>query len=270
MDNETKMMIRKLCNSIWLAFVCILIAALGTFAGCMYSSYIEQNRQIEQLNAKITELNQSNNELNEYIAKLEDEIAEKERLVQTNVQMANEYKRRYESVPVIVNSIRLLSLNNAPKEPEEIDVSKSTTTTGFTEDDFNELIEIIADHRDIDNCIFSGTGNSFVEVEERYGINGLYLLAIFTNESGFGEKNIRTNNAAGIKIGGEYTSFDSINDCILYLGKLLKTYDEKYKRDTFSEIGDRYCPGNQDWIDDNTDVCNLYAEFAYKNIYEST
>lgn len=254
-------------DKLWLMLICALLVVLGIFIGCIYAAYTEQTNRITQLNIKIDELTQTNNELQEYIAKLENEVAEKEKIVQTNAQITKTIKRCYEPLPVVFNEISLLSLSTIP---EEIDISKSTNITGLSADEFNELIDTIAEHREIDDCIFSGTGDSFVEVEETYGINGIYLLTIFTNESSFGEKNIRANNAAGIKIGGKYTSFDSINDCILYLGKLLKTYDEKYKRDTFSEIGDRYCPGNQDWIDDNIDVCNLYADFAYKNICEST
>lgn len=222
-----------------------------------------------QLRAEIDKLEQKNQELETYISELEETINEQKVKEQDYVQnQVDQTLKRYYAQPALMTSrVRIVSLTDIPNE---IDVSKSTTVSGLSGNDFNELIDVIAEHRGIDDCVFTGTGETFETVETEFGINGLYLLTIFTNESGFGENNVRANNAAGIKIGGEYTSFDSINDCILYLGELLKTYDDNYNRDTFSEIGERYCPGNQDWIDSNVEVCNLYADFAYKNIYEST
>ena len=81
---------------------------------------------------------------------------------------------------------------------------------------------------------------------------------------------IRPNNAAGLTKDGRYCTFDSISECILYLGNLLRIYDESYDLQTFEEIASRYCEGNEDWISDNEEICDLYADFAYKNICSST
>ena len=229
-----------------------------------------KEEEIIRLKNDIAEINKENTELERYITELEETIETQKKTEQIHMQSRTigTFEKYYASpTPMVNEEVHVVTLREVP---EKIDVSKSTTISGLSSDEFNELIDTIVEHRKISDCVFTGTGESFAKVEEEYGINGIYLLAIFTNESSFGENTVRKNNAAGIKIGGEYTSFDSINDCILYLGKLLKTYNDKYDRDTFSEIGDRYCPGNQDWIDDNADVCNLYADFAYKNIYEPT
>ena len=242
--------------------IIVLLIIVISEIGIMCSN---QEKQINQLEALIEASD-------EHTKALEDKINEatKQKMVatsysQTVIHMSN--------LPDTSKLLQTMS-NNYEIEPivyePDIDIENSKSVSGLTTEQFDDLIDTIAAHRGIDDCVFAGTGKYFVEVEETYGINGLYLLAIFTKESSFGEYMIRPNNAAGLTKGGRYCTFDSISECILYLGNLLRIYDESYDLQTFEEIGSRYCEGNEDWISDNEEICNLYADFAYKNICSST
>ena len=241
--------------------IVLLIIVIGEI-GIMCSN---QEKQINQLETLV--------EASDGHAKaLEDKINEvtKQKMVttsylQTIIHMSN--------LPDTSELLQPMS-NDYEIEPivyePDIDIENSKSISGLSAEQFDDLIDTIATHRGIDDCIFTDTGKYFVEVEETYGINGLYLLTIFTKESSFGEYMIRPNNAAGLTKGGRYCTFDSISECILYLGNLLRIYDESYDLQTFEEIASRYCEGNEDWISDNEEICDLYADFAYKNICSST
>ena len=264
--------------------VCALAFLLGgmILIGCdvLHKQYIDRNNNAEiaskynevcneniLLNSQLESANKRIDDLEEQIEILNDRIEANnqfDEFLNEQKKILEEQKQNYsksENVNIKVANVKVSERTSSNKVPESVHI------TGFTAEEFNELIEMIADHRDIENCVFSNTGETFVEVEETYGVNGLYLLAIFTNESGFGTNMIRPNNAGGLTKSGEYISFDSINDCILYLGNLLRIYEDKYNLNTFSEIGSRYCEGNSEWINANNDTYELYAEFAYKNIY---
>ena len=95
------------------------------------------------------------------------------------------------------------------------------------------------------------------------GINALYVMAIFTTESGFGENMCRKNNAGGITSSkGGYKSFNTIDDCILYTGNLLSRYRDKYDLETIEEIGSRYCPVNPEWPDEVSEFVELYSDYV--------
>ena len=175
-----------------------------------------------------------------------------------------------------IHEMVLFMANNSKKsrsveletELETLDLSSSREVTNMTADEFNELIEDICDYRDqdYDTHPFYNTGKTLVEVEEKYEINGIYILTIFTIESGLGENMIRKNNAGGITKNGTYAEFETINDCILYLGQLLEKYSDKYGLETFPEIGSRYLENYVPWAKEADEISTLYMDMAYKNI----
>ena len=171
-----------------------------------------------------------------------------------------------------IHEMVLSMTNNSKKsrsvELETLDLSSSREVTNMTADEFNELIEDICDYRDqdYDTHPFYNTGKTLVEVEEKYEINGIYILTIFTIESGLGENMIRKNNAGGIKNNGTYAEFETINDCILYLGQLLEKYSDEYGLETFPEIGSRYLENYVSWAKEADEISTLYMDMAYKNI----
>ena len=171
-----------------------------------------------------------------------------------------------------IHEMVLSMTNNSKKsrsvELETLDLSSSREVTNMTADEFNELIEDICDYRDqdYDTHPFYNTGKTLVEVEEKYEINGIYILTKFTIESGLGENMIRKNNAGGIKNNGTYAEFETINDCILYLGQLLEKYSDEYGLETFPEIGSRYLENYVSWAKEADEISTLYMDMAYKNI----
>lgn len=171
-----------------------------------------------------------------------------------------------------IHEMVLSMTNNFKKsrsvELETLDLSSSREVTNMTADEFNELIADICDYRDqdYDTHPFYNTGKTLVEVEEKYEINGIYILTIFTIESGLGENMIRKNNAGGIKNNGTYAEFETINDCILYLGQLLEKYSDEYGLETFPEIGSRYLENYVSWAKEADEISALYMDMAYKNI----
>lgn len=233
---------------------------------------INESRLIE-INQLQDNLNEANQELDDLKAELDEANSKINKLQSKKFENSINSSAKYQALaPEFTNELRIVSARAIPKPEETIslDISNSTTISGMNAEQFDLLINTIAEHRGIENCVFCNTGESFEYVENTYGINGIYLLAIFTNESGFGEYMIRNNNAAGIKIGGEYVNFNSINECILYLGKLLFKYSNEYNLSTFEEIGSRYCEDNDEWVSSNKETCDLYVDFAYKNISTST
>lgn len=100
----------------------------------------------------------------------------------------------------------------------------------------------------------SGMGSIFANAERTYGVNALFLMSICELESGHGTTTLATqsNNLAGIKRSGSYTSFDSKEECVNYLAGLLsKNYladGGKYNNGpTISGVCVMYCGGSSSW-----------------------
>ena len=143
--------------------------------------------------------------------------------------------------------------------------------TGATEEEFNELIEYICDYRDIkySKCPFYNKGDILVQIEEDYQISGIACLAIWTWESGFGTSTIATNrnNYGGISGKRGYRYFDTIEDGMLYQGKLLRNTYVDCGCDTWASIGKKYCPGNSKWATNICGTLETYAEELYSIIH---
>lgn len=127
--------------------------------------------------------------------------------------------------------------------------------TGASKEDVKKLIEWIIDKRwsleDPDHPILQSI-DTILEVEKCYGISVTTQLSILTWESGFcdiyrgeygwPEEYMSCNNAAGIDMSdGSPRYFESLDECILYVGYLLRdSYIETYGLETLDEIGERY------------------------------
>lgn len=140
-------------------------------------------------------------------------------------------------------------------EPENI-----TEISGMTGAQFNKVIDKIMLDRGLNTCKLAGTGDAFAEVEEKYGINGLYILAIFAHESAFATRCINTNNFGGIRGGGSWKYFATPSDCIYYEGELLRTKYVDTGLVDLDDIGAKYCEGSawpsriQELVDEYLDI----------------
>ena len=102
--------------------------------------------------------------------------------------------------------------------------------------------------------VLSNTGKTFKEVEEKYKVNALFLVAIAIFESGNGKSNRakEKKNCFGLK----RKTFNSIEECIDYTAMILASPDGYYygrKKYTVERIGKTYAPtwdnpGNKHWI----------------------
>lgn len=135
--------------------------------------------------------------------------------------------------------------------------------TNATAEQFDQLVEYIIEHRDIKDPSLRGIGHTLVEVEELYGISGVAILSIITWESGFGDVCIKDNNLGGIKIGNEYVSFNSADECILYMGELLNTYVSNGLT-SWEDIGGKYC--DYTWSVKIPETIKFYNEIMYNFI----
>lgn len=150
------------------------------------------------------------------------------------------------------------------EEPNEVntDPENITEISGMTGDQFNDVIDKIMVDRGLNTCKLAGTGDALADVEETYGINGLYILAIFAHESAFATRCINTNNFGGIRGGSGWKSFGTPSDCIYYEGQLLKNKYVDCGLIDLDDIGGKYCESSawptriQELVDDFCD----YAE----------
>ncbi len=130
-----------------------------------------------------------------------------------------------------------------PKKPTSTVMSDS----GLTEDDIGEILEgtDLANH---------GLEEAILEIEDEYGINAYFTIAVMKLESGNGESRLakRKNNLFGLNaIAGDAfnkaLSFDTKADCVRMFGQLIaeKYVDKGYT--TVERIAKKYCPANSKW-----------------------
>ena len=99
------------------------------------------------------------------------------------------------------------------------------------------------------NIILKGTGlegcgESYYNMEQTYGVNGLFALSVACQESGFGRYLANTNNFYGMRSSKGWMSFESPDANIQYFGKLM-TKSLYYGKDILG-IGATYCPGTHE------------------------
>jgi hypothetical protein len=110
----------------------------------------------------------------------------------------------------------------------------------------------------------SGLGEAFAKGEAESGINALFVLAIVAHESARGGSDLanRANNLGGIKKwpSGEYRSFESKEDCIIYMYDLLDRLYIAKGRDTVESISKVYCVPPEHWEESINNIMNDYIE----------
>lgn len=110
--------------------------------------------------------------------------------------------------------------------------------TGLSAEQFNSLLEGTA---------LSGLGQSFVDMENNWGVDGLFCMSVAFHESALGESRlaVNNNNLFGMKASSNsWKKFNSKSDCIVYFGEYMNK--KLYKGKSTYEIGNIYCPPNTD------------------------
>ncbi|MDL2236350.1 glucosaminidase domain-containing protein [Christensenellaceae bacterium OttesenSCG-928-K19] len=121
-----------------------------------------------------------------------------------------------------------------------------------------------AEYEEIMPEALKGYGGQIYDAEQKYDINGIFLLAVIRLESGNGESGLTKskNNVAGNKGNSGYMSFETLSDGIEYaaqnLGENYIAEDGKYYRGgAIGDIERIYCPGGG-WA---SQVKSLMAEY---------
>lgn len=133
--------------------------------------------------------------------------------------------------------------------------------SGFTAEQFNEIISKAFADMGKSDSMMTDIGAGLYTAEQEYNVNGLYLLGIASLETGWGTSGLATkaNNIYGL-IG---MSFDSVDDCSEYMGKLIRNsyIDKGY--DTLDKIQTKYCPnGGPNWVGNVKWCTNKYITAA--------
>ena len=112
------------------------------------------------------------------------------------------------------------------------------TPSNFTSEDLAEALNTTS-HEGILHLV-----DYFVEAEQTYGINSLYLMSTIGWESGWGEYRSNTNNLAGWKDPntGGFRSFNSEYECIMTVAEEVSTLWTSAVGSSLEAITSRYCP----------------------------
>lgn len=114
-----------------------------------------------------------------------------------------------------------------------------------------------------------GLGKNFLQAQEKYGVNALFMIAIAQKESTWGkstpEKNLYNFAGLGIK------NIKSFADCVDKLAQTLsgKNYFQAQpSKKTPSKIAPTYCPPKAaEWSRDVTKFMNNYQQKLLEEIY---
>ena len=123
--------------------------------------------------------------------------------------------------------------------------------SGYTSDDLRRSLSTDI-HKNMTPYV-----DIFIEAENRYGVNALYLMSKLGLESGWCKYKSGANNIAGWTDGkGSYRNFDSVEACIMHVAYTLSTF---YKREVGTRLEDvciLYCP-DEGYVDE---VINIMKE----------
>ncbi|MFC5472242.1 glucosaminidase domain-containing protein [Cohnella suwonensis] len=132
---------------------------------------------------------------------------------------------------------------DVPSQP----TSKVETDSGLSVADIAEIFEgtALAGH---------GLEQTVLEVEEEYGINALFTIAVMKLESGNGSSKIakKKNNLFGLNaISGDAHnrafSFETKGDSVRKFGQLLSANYVEKGYTTIEKVARKYCPANAKW-----------------------
>lgn len=207
------------------------------------------------LSKNATEMQAENEDLREEVDLLVGKIDDMSLRMAYTTNMLTMLQEEYETVSTTI-----------PERDYETDPENITEISGMSAEQFDEVIGKIMSSRGLTTCKLAGTGEAFEEVETTYGINGLYILAIFAHESAFATRCINTNNFGGIRANSGWKYFNTPSDCILYEGQLLKTKYVDVGLIDLDDIGAKYCESGawptriQELVDEYTDIMTEVVE----------
>lgn len=161
------------------------------------------------------------------------------------------------------------------KEQEEITYRNSKTNIPYINfydltEKSNISIEALRNFLERKESKLSYYAETYVECEEIFGVNALFLATLTSSESWHGKSDLANshNNIGGVKTsdGSTYRYFDSKSDCIYFIAELLSKYYlnpngslyyTEYGGKTVYDVNHYYCPNdNNYWSNFLQDVAN--------------
>jgi flagellum-specific peptidoglycan hydrolase FlgJ len=151
--------------------------------------------------------------------------------------------------------VPLLLLPEDSKKPQHPEAAKPAgvsheviSDSGLTKEDISEILEGT-------QLVGHGLEDAVLEVEEKYGINAYFTIAVMKLESGNGKSRLARvkNNLFGLNATGgnneQAYSFETKADSVYRFGQLI--YDKYVKKGltTIEKVGRKYCPANEKWAD---------------------
>ncbi len=139
----------------------------------------------------------------------------------------------------IIAVICMLMVNVSAKETKQTDLSTFDlrTKSGYTSNELNDALK----HN------LKGLGEAFIEAEEKYSVNAVFLASVAALESGWGRYCFRENNMFGYS----GMSFSSKTECIDFVArKISENYlseDGKYHSGYTVKAVNRYYNGREVW-----------------------
>lgn len=124
-------------------------------------------------------------------------------------------------------------------------------------EDLNKLLK---------NTPMRGQGKAFLDAQEKYGINAIFLMSVVKAESTYGAAPAHGTkyNVAGLKTrSGKYQQHKSFAESIDKLGSnLSRLYIHKggKKLVTIEQIRSQFCPGNKKWSPEVTEEMNRLSK----------
>lgn len=260
--------------------VIIVIASIGglihLIASICKEAYASKYEyQIEILEAQNEELSKSIDDLKSQLSTKDMLIDDLRDTVNSAIREKDEIQNESiieEPAPFAVTPVEYTEEINWDADDRAV-----TNITGATPEQLNTLIYQILESRfgysDEDHPL-SEAGELLSQIENEFGVSATFILSIVTWESGFCDYDNWpdsykwSNNCAGIMKGSNPRYFENINECISYLGKLLReVYIDNHDLEYVSDIGVMYCETPQwgekiestmmDYNDQLYDIINL-------------
>ena len=218
-------------------------------------------QEIEILNSSITQIKQENKNKDEEIKSLKEELGLKE----------NELKDRKSDINALEEERKVL-YNEIEKFKKNINNSKksySNSKVSFNQSNLRSKSGVDANrlNKVLEGTGLAGLGSVYVDAENTYGVNAIFLTALTAQESGWGNSNrARTqNNLSGYAVysnGSAGKSFSSKGASIYATAKLLandylSTSGKYHKGSDIFAVNTTYCPvDGYDWANKITSIAH--------------
>ncbi len=158
---------------------------------------------------------------------------------------------------------------------EEIVIKEDVKEVTYNPDNLREKSNLSKEqiYNMLEGSNLQELADEYYEMEQKYNVNAIFLMALNMEESGHGSSSlaVNNNNLGGIKSRyGGYASFDSWDSCLEYIASLI---DEMYLTETgpyyngtsIYGVNVKYCIGGN-WAENLNTIANELLSKVEPNI----